>query len=80
MVELVCSAYSTVPIASGSRKSTHVQFPFGPQVAVTLAKEELLVPGHMPRVVDTALDFEDRYVKAYAAIPTKTVARIARMM
>lgn len=53
-----------------------MQFPFGPQVAVTLAKEELLVPGHMPRVADTALDFEDRSVKAYAAIPTKTVARI----
>lgn len=57
-----------------------MQFPFGPQAAVTLAKEGLLVPD-MPRVADTALDFEDRYVKAYAAILTKTVARIAvRMM
>ena len=70
-----------VLIAPGSRMSTHVQFPFGPQVAVTLAKEELLVPGHTPSVADTALDFEDRYVNAYAAIPTKTVARISvRMM
>ena len=70
-----------VPIAPGSRRSTYVQFPFSPQVAVTLAKEELLVPGYTPSVADTALDFEDRYVKAYAAMPKKTVARISvRMM